>query len=365
MTYKKVSILTGNKFMVCMKPICLVLFICFVGFNSFGQCNPPLLKNPSFESPVVSRLTYITIPIQGGDFGWSATHRYIEMWKSNAGNNAADGTQFIELNNASNMRIGGAPNVYKLWQDIDTSPGQVLTISFAHKSRKGSDKCELQIGAIAAPVTCVTASGSNTSIWKTYTCTYTVPANQLKTRIQFIGTPSGLVGSEGNLLDHIMITSNEGTTSNVTAKCTSDVVNLPPASTSTWIAASTNPSPTVIASDKVSGFAITGTYTYTLFTGACTNTIIIDVLDQNPSTPTVASNSPVLVGGQLNLTTTNVGGLSYTWSGPNGYKAYDQNPSISSVSTTMSGLYTLVTTSAIGGCQSPPATTLVYINEPV
>ena len=192
-----------------MKPICLVVFICFVAFNSFGQCNPPLLKNPSFESPVVSRTTYITIPIQGGDFGWSATHGFIEMWKTNA----ADGTQFIELNNASNMRIGGAPNVYKLWQDIDTSPGQVLTISFAHKSQgRATDECKLQIGDITAPATCVTAS-DNTLTWKTYTCHYTVPSGQSRTRIQFIGTPGAASNIEGNHLDHIMITSNEGTTS--------------------------------------------------------------------------------------------------------------------------------------------------------
>jgi len=76
--------------------------------------------------------------------------------------------------------------------------------------------------------------------------------------------------------------------------------------------------------------------------------------------PTAAagSNSPVCVGGSLNLTSS--GGTSYSWTGPNGFTSSVQNPSIATVTAAASGTYTVVVTDA-NGC-SANATASVSIN---
>jgi len=60
---------------------------------------------------------------------------------------------------------------------------------------------------------------------------------------------------------------------------------------------------------------------------------------------------------QLNAT---AGGLTYSWTGPNGFASGLQNPTIPMCDTTMSGVYTVVMTMT-GGCTSS-ATTTVFVN---
>ncbi|MFV5684427.1 PKD-like domain-containing protein [Flavobacterium sp. GB2R13] len=56
------------------------------------------------------------------------------------------------------------------------------------------------------------------------------------------------------------------------------------------------------------------------------------------------SNSPQCAGSTLNLTAS--GGISYSWTGPNGFTSTSQNPSITNVTTAASGTYTVTVTDA-------------------
>ena len=80
-------------------------------------------------------------------------------------------------------------------------------------------------------------------------------------------------------------------------------------------------------------------------------------------TPTVnvASNAPSIpVGGQLELAAS--GGVSYSWTGPNGFTSTEQNPVISNVSPSAAGLYTVTVTTA-SGC-SVPASITIQVSTP-
>ncbi|MGA0559923.1 glycoside hydrolase family 9 protein [Larkinella sp. VNQ87] len=80
-----------------------------------------------------------------------------------------------------------------------------------------------------------------------------------------------------------------------------------------------------------------------------------------PPTVTASSNSPVCAGQPLNLMASNAGtGAVYSWRGPNNFSSTQQNPTISNVSTSAAGSYTLTVTPAGGTSQT--ATAAVTIN---
>jgi hypothetical protein len=64
----------------------------------------------------------------------------------------------------------------------------------------------------------------------------------------------------------------------------------------------------------------------------------------------------------LNLMASTVSGVTYSWTGPNGFTSTNQNPSIVSALTSASGLFSV--TAATGGCTSAPGTTTVTVNPP-
>src|SRR5690606_7953257 len=53
--------------------------------------------------------------------------------------------------------------------------------------------------------------------------------------------------------------------------------------------------------------------------------------------------SPLFMGETLSLSAT--GGITYIWSGPNGFSSNDQNPQILNVGQAVNGLYTVIATS--------------------
>lgn len=80
-----------------------------------------------------------------------------------------------------------------------------------------------------------------------------------------------------------------------------------------------------------------------------------------PATPTVSSNSPICAGATLNLTSNSAtAGVSYEWTGPNGWTSTLQNPTISSAATTATGNYTVKV--KLAGCSSADATVSVVVN---
>jgi hypothetical protein len=93
--------------------------------------------------------------------------------------------------------------------------------------------------------------------------------------------------------------------------------------------------------------AANGTYTVTVSNSAgCSATATTNVVVNTGVTATASSNSPVCSGSSLNLTAS--GGVSYSWTGPNGFVSLQQNPVINNATTAANGIYTVTVTNATG-----------------
>jgi cytochrome c2 len=98
--------------------------------------------------------------------------------------------------------------------------------------------------------------------------------------------------------------------------------------------------------------ANSGEYTVTVTLGGCsrTGTVKVTVGQPLPSDYKISSNSPLCTGETLNLSVPSAPGASFRWSGPGGFSATTQNPSISDVTTAAIGVYSL--TVNVPGCPS-------------
>jgi gliding motility-associated-like protein len=90
------------------------------------------------------------------------------------------------------------------------------------------------------------------------------------------------------------------------------------------------------------------------------NTVTVGGTGGSIPVPTAGSNSPVCVGGTLNLTAATIPGATYSWAGPNSFTSSLQNPSITSVTLLAAGTYSVTATS--GGCTNT-STTVVVVNQ--
>ncbi len=81
-----------------------------------------------------------------------------------------------------------------------------------------------------------------------------------------------------------------------------------------------------------------------------------------PNAPTAGANTPLCIGGTLNLTASNIPGATYSWTGPNSFTSSTQNPSIPGVTTLEAGTYSVFATA--GGCNGPVGTISVTVSSP-
>jgi hypothetical protein len=81
-----------------------------------------------------------------------------------------------------------------------------------------------------------------------------------------------------------------------------------------------------------------------------------------PATPAVTTNSPLCIGGTLNLSTALVGGATYTWSGPNAFSSALQNPTRGPLVLADAGTYGVTVT--VSGCTSAQGTGVLVITTP-
>ncbi|WP_410220952.1 YDG domain-containing protein [Pedobacter sp.] len=97
--------------------------------------------------------------------------------------------------------------------------------------------------------------------------------------------------------------------------------------------------------------------------GATSKTIAVSgTANITPATPSASSNSPVVLGTTLNLSTPTVTGATYAWIGPNGFTSSAQNPSIINITASSAGVYSVTVT--VNGCTSDAGTTTVVVNAP-
>jgi gliding motility-associated-like protein len=79
-----------------------------------------------------------------------------------------------------------------------------------------------------------------------------------------------------------------------------------------------------------------------------------------PATPTAANNGPICSGSTLQLSAnSSTPGVTYSWTGPNGFSSQQQNPSISNAPASAAGTYTV--RAILAGCISASASTTVVI----
>ncbi len=153
--------------------------------------------NGGFEEPDAAKFM---ITDQEGVPGWStsASDGKIEIWQSGyLGVPAAEGEQFAEL---------AANEPSRLYQDLSTTPGQVLFYRLFHRGRNGEDTMEIDIGPPGGlPTETRQVSTSNTA-WQHVVGRYTVPATQTTTRFGFraLSNASGSP-SEGNFIDGVLV----------------------------------------------------------------------------------------------------------------------------------------------------------------
>lgn len=88
------------------------------------------------------------------------------------------------------------------------------------------------------------------------------------------------------------------------------------------------------------------------------------VLDLTPDAPSISSNSPLQIGKELKLfSSTTTPGVSYKWSGPNGFSSLAQNPVITRASALASGTY--IVTVTLGVCSSSSLTVVLVRDDNV
>jgi gliding motility-associated-like protein len=169
----------------------------------------------------------------------------------------------------------------------------------------------------------LTANGIYTLVITVGTCTNSTTS---VVNINPLPTPTAISNSPVCLLQPIVFTGSGGTTYTWTGPGLNTTVQ--------------NPTIAVAQSSN------TGVYTLSVTNGnGCVNFTTTNVV-VNPL-PTIVTNSPIVCTGQtMNFSAT--GGTAYAWSGPGGFSSTLQNPSIVNAQPTMSGIYTVMVTSAQG-----------------
>jgi hypothetical protein len=119
-----------------------------------------------------------------------------------------------------------------------------------------------------------------------------------------------------------------------------------------------NPSIFLVQNNRTGTFFVTATDSV-----GCTATASVDVVVNSLPSVTATGNSPVCAGQNLQLNASS-GGVSYSWSGPNGFLSSVQNPLITSVAVAGNGTYTVQLTDA-NGCSQTSTTNITVHALPV
>jgi len=219
--------------------------------------------------------------------------------------------------------------------------------------------------AIAAPdkIIRLTDNGSFTLNW-----TYTAATNYRFAGIDF--TPSSTTATSNPISTQPISTASlcdsQTQTLSVTASGSntyqwySNTVNSICGATPITGATSTSYTPPVATTSGTTYYFVkVSTNCYNIFyssIAAVTTTI-------NPL-PNASNNSPFCSNqnNTLILSTPNLTGATFSWTGPNSFAASDQNPTVTTNATSVhAGTYNLVTT--VNGCSSPSGSTTVIINQ--
>ena len=178
-----------------------------------------------------------------------------------------------------------------------------------------------------------------------------------------VGGCTSLVGTTTVIVNTIPTTP---TATNTGPYCVGTIINLATptvvGATYSWTGPSAFTSALQNPTRPAATVAMAGTYSVTITVGGCTSligttTVVVNAL---PATPVATNTGPYCAGATISLSTPNVGGAIYAWTGPLAYTSAIRNPTIAASTVAMSGTYSVTTT--VGGCTSLPGTTTVVVN---
>lgn len=90
----------------------------------------------------------------------------------------------------------------------------------------------------------------------------------------------------------------------------------------------------------------------------CSDTLVTNLIVNSLPVPQINSNSPICIDNMLNLS--GIGGVSYSWTGPNGFFSAVQNPTIMAHTVGYTGTYNLTVTDANGCVNTTTAAVVVH-----
>lgn len=219
-----------------------------------------LVTNGNFENPVVSHPHKWDMYPSGGSLGWTvewlssitmhngysrpepATLEYQQQ--GHLGYNAYEGQQYAELDsdwagpNGPDMSF---PSSVRIYQDVQTTPGQVYELTFAFSPRPEAPSImenvlNVKWGALTLDTIARASNSGNQTEWQKYT--YHATATASTTRLEFSdgGTPNAV----GTYLDDVMLVAFGGGAGTSTGTSTGTTTN-PGGGNGTSTATTTNP----------------------------------------------------------------------------------------------------------------------------
>ena len=153
-------------------------------------------------------------------------------------------------------------------------------------------------------------------------------------------------------------------------KCEKTTIDFSASNTNTnignsysWVGPNSFSSSTQSNSLSNAAVSLSGTYTVTITDSkGCSSNASVPIVVNVLPVPTGSSNSPVCATNPLNLLVS--GGLTYAWTGPNGFSSTLANPSLANSVLGMSGTYA-VTATDVNGCTATTSTTVVINPLPI
>lgn len=218
------------------------------------------------------------------------------------------------------------------------------------------------IANITNPV--VSGQTGTTSITETLNSIITSPVDVV---YQIVPTANGCAGPAFNYTVTVKPIPATPTATTTGPVCEGGVIQLSSPFLSTASYSWTGPGftsslrePQIANATTVNG----GTYTVRITVDGCVSAggTVSQTIKTKPAAPVVSNSSPVCIGETFSLNTPIVIGASYTWTGPNGFTATEQQPSIPNVQSANAGDYSL--SISVDGCVSNTSTTNVIVNSP-
>lgn len=143
---------------------------------------------------------------------------------------------------------------------------------------------------------------------------------------------------------------------NLTASSSTSGVTYSWAGPSSFSSSNQNPVIPAVTSANAGVYSVTTTLNGCTSSAANT-TVLVQITVPKP---VATGNSPVCIGGALNLNVGTIAGATYGWTGPNAFTSLNQNPSIVNVTANDAGLY--IVTATLNGCVSEPDTVSIAVN---